>query len=475
MLHLPILRQGRPYKSVETVRVPHFRTKQAAVELSRANAGLVGRDLLEERQSAMHASLAGLAARELVEVSHRAAEEFAQGVLPVGDDAQAPEDYVRQLSATTGLPHVLVRRNMEKIRGVLARVETVLAGLTRDLDLSVLDRGMAESGGHALSFVPRSPTLGVVLPSNSPGVHSLWAPALALKAALVLKPGTAEPWTPYRIIQAFIKAGAPPEAFGYYPTDHAGAGEILRRCGRGIVFGDAASTRPWRNDPRVEVHGPGYSKVVLDVGEEWPRYLDLMVSSITENGGRSCVNASGIWVTSHAGEVAEALAERFGALGPRAEDDPEAQLAPFADPDVARRISAHIDSELLVPGAVDLTARYRTGRVAVWEGATYLLPTVVRCDSPEHPLANREFLFPFASVVPVTPEQLPSALGSTLAASVVTEDQSLLARILASPLVHRLNLGPSPTWQVSWDQPHEGNLFEHLYSRRALQRHAGLA
>jgi len=214
---------------------------------------------------------------------------------------------------------------------------------------------------------------------------------------------------------------------------------------------------------------------VLDVGEEWPRYLDLMVSSITENGGRSCVNASGIWVTSHAGKVAEALAERLGAIGPRAEDDPEAQLAPFADPDVARRISAHIDRELLVPGAVDLTARHRTGRVAVWQGATYLLPTVVRCDSPEHPLANREFLFPFASVVPVTPEQLPSALGSTLAASVVTEDQSLLARILASPLVHRLNLGPSPTWQVSWDQPHEGNLFEHLYSRRALQRHAGLA
>ena len=61
---------------------------------------------------------------------------------------------------------------------------------------------------------------------------------VALRTALVLKPGSAEPWTPYRLIQAFIKAGAPPEAFGFYPADHAGAGEILRRCGRGIVFGD---------------------------------------------------------------------------------------------------------------------------------------------------------------------------------------------------------------------------------------------
>jgi len=25
-----------------------------------------------------------------------------------------------------------------------------------------------------------------------------------------------------------------------------------------------------------------------------------------------------------------------------------------------------------------------------------------------------------------------------------------------------------PTGRVEWDQPHEGNLFEHLYRRRAL-------
>jgi hypothetical protein len=68
--------------------------------------------------------------------------------------------------------------------------------------------------------------------------------------------------------------------------------------------------------------------------------------------------------------------------------------------------------------------------------STYLLPTLVRCDSPDHPLANREFLFPFASVVEVRPEEIPTRLGPTLAASVLTADQALLDRILASPLVH---------------------------------------
>ena len=96
----------------------------------------------------------------------------------------------------------------------------------------------------AVSFFPRTESLGVVLPNNSPGVHSLWIPAFPLKIPLVLKPGSAEPWTPFRIIQAFISAGAPPEAFSFYPTDHAGAGEILRNCQRGIVFGDCLVNRP---------------------------------------------------------------------------------------------------------------------------------------------------------------------------------------------------------------------------------------
>ena len=38
-----------------------------------------------------------------------------------------------------------------------------------------------------------------------------------------------------------------------------------------------------------------------------------------------------------------------------------------------------------------------------------------------------------------------------------------------------LLIGALPTWQVSWDQPHEGNLFEHLYARRALQGRLGVA
>lgn len=471
MLHIPLLRRGQPYQSLDVVRVPHHRTREPFVEISQANSGLIRRDLLH--QDRVKELLSSFSCSQLVRICSRAADHFVNDPLPLDDEMQSPQDYVKQLSSTTGLPHVLVRKNMQKIHGVLAQMENVLKGLTRNLDLEILDRGFGSVGGKEMSFFPRSDSLGVVLPSNSPGVHSLWIPAVALKTPLVLKPGSAEPWTPYRVIQALIQAGCPREVFSYYPTDHAGSGEILRHCGRGMVFGDATSTGLWQGDPQIEIHGPGFSKIVMgeDCIEEWEKYLDVMVASILENGGRSCINASGVWVPARATEIAEALADRLAKVVLRDAEDEEAQLAPFADPNVARRISEGIDRGLKEPGAIDVTALHRNGeRLVSWQGCSYLLPTIVLCDSPNHPLANREFLFPFASVVPVRQEEVPEALGPSLVVTAITSDSRLIRKLLGSSNVDRLNLGPISTMQVSWDQPHEGNLFEHLYSRRAIQK-----
>ena len=475
MLHIPLLRNGEPYRSLDLAPVPHHRTRELFVEISQANAGLIRRDLRDQELG--RRKLSKFSTAELVDICSRAAEHFASSALPLGDDTQKPEDYVRQVSATTGLPHSLARRNMQKIRGVMAEISSVLDGLTRNIDWEILDRGIGEVDGHALSFFPRTNSLGVVLPNNSPGVHSLWVPAFPLKIPLVLKPGSTEPWTPFRIIQAFIQAGAPGEAFSFYPTDHAGAGEILRNCQRGIIFGDSSSTGIWSNDPRIEIHGPGYSKIVIgeDCIDRWEQYLDVMVASIADNGGRSCVNASSVWVPAHAEEISDALAARLSQIVPLAADDENALLAPFVDPNVAERISNMIDQGLSEPGALDVTATHRKGdRLTRWQNCSYLLPTLVLCEDAEHSLANKEFLFPFASVVKVNQDRIPAALGPSLVVTAITSDQELIQKLVASPNVDRLNVGPIATNHVSWDQPHEGNLFEHLYARRAFQRAVGM-
>jgi len=469
-MHLPLLRHGEPYESLDVVRVPHHRTREEFVEISQANVGLIRRDLRNQKKA--REALAQLSTAELVDISTRAGDHFASDELPLGDGRQSAADYVQQVSATTGLPYVLVRRNMQKIRSMFVEMKRVLDGLTRGLDWDLLDRGFGELDGRSLSFFPRTDSLGIVLPNNSPGVHSLWIPSVPLKIPLVLKPGSAEPWTPYRIIQAFNKAGAPKEAFCFYPTDHGGAAEILRTCGRGMMFGDASSTGIWANDHRIEIHGPGYSKVVIgeDCIDDWEKYLDVIIASIADNGGRSCVNASGVWVPRHAKEIADALAARLAQIVPLAADDENARLAPFVDANVAARINQIIDHGLSEPGAIDLTAAHRGGeRLRSWEGCSYLLPTVVLCDEADHTLANKEFLFPYTSVVTVDQEALPAALGPSLVVTAITNDQNLVNRLVSAANVDRLNIGAVATNQISWDQPHEGNLFDHLYGRRAFQ------
>jgi acyl-CoA reductase-like NAD-dependent aldehyde dehydrogenase len=473
MFHIPILRHGEPYRSLDVATALHYRTREPFVEISQANAGLIRRDLRDQKSA--RDKLTAFSTAELLEMCKRAADSFLNDILPLGDDVQSPGDYVLQVSATTGMPHVMARRNMQKIHGVLAEAASVLNGLTRDIDWDLLNRGFGEIDGKALSFYPRTDSLGVVLPSNSPGVHSLWVPSIPLKIPLVLKPGSAEPWTPYRLIQAFISAGIPRDAFCYYPTDHAGSGEILNRCQRGMIFGDANSIGVWANDSRIEVHGPGFSKILIgpDCIDEWEKYLDVIVNSIVENGGRSCINASGVWVTKHAEEISEALAARLGTIEPRPADDPAAQLAPFADANVANRISQLINQGLSEDGAREVTATYRHGdRLTTLDGGTYLLPTILLCDGPNHGMANREYLFPFASVVKIDREQIPAALGQSLVVTSITNDARLIADLVASANVDRLNVGAVQTNHISWDQPHEGNLFEHLYARRAFQRAA---
>jgi acyl-CoA reductase-like NAD-dependent aldehyde dehydrogenase len=472
MLRIPVLRKGKPYTSVDEAELKDSRTGEVVALLSQANSGLIARDLLDSEPR--DSPLGSIPARDLVRRTKEAAEHFLRSELPLGSSTQGPEDYIRQLSSTTGLPLALARQNMLKIHKVMSEVDAVLRGLTRDLDLSVLDGGYGLQGGQILSFYPEARWLGAVLPSNSPGVHALWIPAIPLKTCLCLKPGREEPWSPYRIIQAFVKAGVPAEAFSFYPTDHGGAGEILRRTGRSLLFGDAATTRAWARDPRVQVHGPGYSKVIFgdDAAPRWEDHLDLLVTSILENGGRSCINASGVWTPAFGREIAAALAERLARVRPLPPEDPEAGIAGFASEKLAEAINSSIDQALLTPGAEDLTARARgegSPRLVKAHGATYILPTIIWCEDPEHPLANREFLFPFASVVQVPQAEILARIGPTLVATALTRDPAFQKGILDCRDIDRLNLGGIPTCTLSWDQPHEGNLFQHLYRQRALQ------
>ena len=208
-----------------------------------------------------------------------------------------------------------------------------------------------------------------------------------------------------------------------------------------------------------------------DCIENWRDYLDVIVGAISDNGGRSCINASAVVVPKYGAEIADALAQKLGPVQPAKSDDPNARLSGFANVKMADFIDAQIDDGLKTPGAPDVTAKYRNGpRKVTFDGGVYLRPTIVLCDSFQHPLANKEFLCPYASVVQVPQAEMLKQMGYSLAVAAITKDPAFTEQLLNWPDIERLNLGPISTMHVSWDQPHEGNMFEFLWKRRSLER-----
>ena len=178
-----------------------------------------------------------------------------------------------------------------------------------------------------ISYQAQSPVLGLVLPSNSPGVHTLWLPIIPLQIGLVLKPGPQEPWTPFRMAEAFFEAGVPREAIS-----HLSGRSGCRRGGPRQLRAQPGLRRPadGRSLPRQpEGPGarPGFSKILLgdDVVDSWEKYLDVMVESVFANSGRGCINCSGIWASRHTRDIADALAKRLAAVRPLPPDHPGGQ------------------------------------------------------------------------------------------------------------------------------------------------------
>jgi acyl-CoA reductase-like NAD-dependent aldehyde dehydrogenase len=451
-------------------QVLHFSTGEPIARVSRANGGLIQKDMRKAGRA--REALREISIPELIARVGRAGELYANAELPMGDGSQTADDFVRAQSGTTGIPERLCRANMKKNTFVLAEMGRILESLTRGLDLGVLSNGFGEERGVPISFQAESPVLGLVLPSNSPGVHTLWLPVIPMQIGLVLKPGPQEPWTPFLMAEAFFQAGIPREAISIYPGEGDVGAAVLDGCSRSLIFGGTPTVERYRGNPRVQAHGPGFSKILIgdDQVDQWEKYLDVMVDSVFANSGRGCINCSGIWASRHGRDIADAIAKRLAGVQPLPTDHAEASLAAFTVPGTAEAISKGIDADLQAPGVTDVTAKYRDApRVVKQARAEYLLPTVVHCDSPEAAIAKKEYMFPFVTVVDCPEAQMLEKIGSTLVCSAITCKPEFRRKLVDATHIDRLNLGPVPTIQLNWLQPHEGNIVEFLFRARAFQ------
>jgi len=469
VIQLPVMRWGKPYESLEVDDVVHFETGEPIAKVGQANGGLVARDM--RKADAARDVLREFSCEDLIERVKQAADLYLNGTLPMGDGQQSPREFVRAQSASTGLPEHMSRKNMEKNNFVLTHMSEMLDALTRGLDLSILSRGYGvEDRGVVVSYQAQTPVLGLVLPSNSPGVHTLWLPVIPMQIGLVLKPGPQEPWTPYRMAAAFIESGIPPEAIAIYPGGADVGAAVVSHSPRTMIFGGQPTVEMYRGNPKVQVHGPGFSKILLgdDMVDRWEEFVDLMVESVYLNSGRGCINCSGIWASRHTKEIAQAVAERIGPIEPKPATDPEAGLAAFTVPGVASAIWNAIEADLKEEGVTHVTEKYGP-RLVDHERYGYLRPTVVHCESPEAAIASKEYMYPFVSVVECPQDEMIGKIGPTLVCSGITENETFQNALADATHVDRLNIGPIPTTKLDWLQPHEGNIVEFLYRARAYQ------
>ena len=469
MLEIPVIRWGKVYESLETTDVVHFNTGEPIAKVHSAVGGLVSRDMRKAGDA--RKILKQFTCEDLIAKVAHAADLFEKETIPLGNGTQSPDEFVTHQSASTGLPEHMCRSNMQKNCFVMRNMTEILQCLTRGLDLNILSNGYGmESRGVVVSYQAQTPVLGAVLPSNSPGVHTLWLPVIPLQMGLVLKPGSSEPWTAYRVASAFEKAGIPKEVISLYPGGHDVGAALLTSCSRSMIFGSQKTIDQYSGNPKVQVHGPGFSKIFLgdDCVDDWEKYLDMMVESVYINGGRSCINCSGIFASRHTKEIAEALAERLGPVEALPPEHPEAGLAAFTTDGVGKAVLAMVEEDMKAPGVTNCTEKYGD-RLVEQERCSYVRPVVAHAANPECAIASKEFMFPFVTVVECPQAKMIKAAGSTLVDTAITEDQAWIDDLTDATSIDRLNIGPIPTNRLNWLQPHEGNLIDFLFRSRAYQ------
>ncbi len=142
MIHLPVIRWGEPYASIDVDEVTHFVTGEPVARVSRANGGLIQRDMRKAQRA--RDALWQIPIDELIARVGRAGELYLSAKLPMGDGTQSADEFVRAQSASTGLPERMCRANMKKNAFVLAEMRNILTSLTRGLAFDVLTMGHGE-------------------------------------------------------------------------------------------------------------------------------------------------------------------------------------------------------------------------------------------------------------------------------------------------------------------------------------------
>ncbi|GHO82570.1 aldehyde dehydrogenase family protein [Dictyobacter formicarum] len=390
----------------------------------------------------------------------RAGELFARGTV----NGMSALEYQYIVSRMSGTPISIVR---EAVEGISRHAADMYDSAQQARPIGAVNDWREPNAREGTAvWVRRGHVFAVHAPGNHPGVHGIWLEALALGYRVAVRPSRREPLTPYRLIAALRACGFGDDQVVLLPTDYDEASEILHQADLSMVYGGQEVVDTYTASPTVLPQGPGQSKILLTADADWREYLDMIVDSISHEGGRACVNTTAVLVEGDPTPVAEAIAERLAAIPSLPPEDERAVLTVYSL-EAAKKIERY----LLAKAAG--TRAHLGGEGVVDElgdGSAVLRPAVHQLDRPDASQANIELAFPCVWVAPWTRRAGIAPLKQSLVLTTVTKDEHLLDELLAEPTIKNLYIGNHPTYWIQPGIPHDGYLGEFLMRTKAVIR-----
>jgi acyl-CoA reductase-like NAD-dependent aldehyde dehydrogenase len=374
------------------------------------------------------------------------------------------EQYVAMVSRVSGLPIAVARSSArgvaDALRGAFDAVRPA-----RPVGAATDWRDERTRAGSAV-WTRRGEVLAVHASGNSPGVHGSWAQALALGYRVVIRPSRREPFTGHRLIKALRQAGFRPEHAVYLPTDHAGADEIIGAADLAVVYGGQDVVDKYANDPTVFTNGPGRTKILITAERDWRGYLDVIVDSISNQGGMACTNTTAVLYEGDPAPLAQAIADRLATIAALPIDDERAVL-PTQPLETARRIATHLAAK-----SAGTTALLGADQVVaeLGNGSAALRPAVHLLRHPDVDKLNTELAFPCVWVAPWSRADGLAPLRHSLVINAITGDEALIDAMLGDPTVANVYSGRQPTYYAGSGVPHDGFLADFLMRNKGVIR-----
>jgi acyl-CoA reductase-like NAD-dependent aldehyde dehydrogenase len=379
-------------------------------------------------------------------------------------DGMTAREHQLMVARATGMPISVVRSAADRIarsaREVYRSVQYARpVGAVNDW------RDPLTRTGSAV-WTRRGDVFAVHAPGNHPGVHGIWLEALALGYRVAVRPSRRDPFTPDRLIRALHAAGFGADQVVLLPTGYDTAGAILRGADLAMAYGGEDVMRKYAAYSTILPQGPGRSKILLTADVDWRDHLDLIVDSISDEGGRACVNTTAVFVEGDPTPVAQAVAERLAAIPSLPPEDERAVL-----PVLPSAEAQELEQYLLTKAKGTVSWLGGDGIVdELGDGSAVLRPAVHQLEQPDDHQARVELSFPCVWIAPWTPNAGLEPLKETLVLTTVTHQTRLIDALVAEPTISNVYLGNHPTCWSTPGIPHDDYLANFLMRTKALIR-----